>query len=61
MSFSCRHYSAERCVLLKKQCDPGCKGCVLYGKFVFASPDSPSNAAIKRRELTSNAKDKKIK
>jgi hypothetical protein len=26
------------------------KGCTLYGKAVFANPDTPSNEAVRRRE-----------
>jgi hypothetical protein len=50
LSFSCLHYRNEKCELLKKPCDPGTKGCVLYGRFVFSDPASPSNEALKRRE-----------
>jgi hypothetical protein len=36
-------------VILKKACDPGDKGCVLYGKALFSSQDSPSNEAFEKR------------
>lgn len=49
-SFACPHYVNELCVKLNKPCDPGDKGCVLYGKFVFSNPSSPSNKAVERRE-----------
>jgi len=38
--WGCQHLTkegddAEWCRLLKKTCDPGCQGCVLYGEFLF--------------------------
>jgi len=40
------------CSLLKKVCDPGDKGCVLYGKALFSNPESPSSISYeKKREL----------
>ena len=38
--WGCQHLTTfqenkEWCRLLKHKCDPGCKGCVLYGKFLF--------------------------
>lgn len=37
--WSCPHESDGVCRRLKKPCHPGQKGCVLKGKFVFASDD----------------------
>lgn len=48
-SFSCPHQYNDHCIKLNKPCDPGDKGCVLYGKFVFSNPTSPSNPAVERR------------
>ncbi len=48
--WGCSYQKGELCELLKKPCDPGDKGCVLYGKAVFSSPSTPSNEALKRRE-----------
>ena len=49
--FGCQYLGRdEQCMKLGKACDPGDKGCVLYGKVVFSSPTSPSNEAFKRRE-----------
>ncbi|UFS61794.1 hypothetical protein LOH54_09000 [Sulfurimonas sp. HSL-3221] len=48
--WTCSHQRGELCDLLKKACDPGDKGCVLYGKAVFSNPENPSNAAVERRE-----------
>ena len=49
-AWTCSHQLGDICDLLKKSCDPGGKGCVLYGKAVFSNPQTPSNAAVKRRE-----------
>ncbi len=40
MSFSCPHFDIERdhCLLLKTDCVPGRRGCVLGSKAVFAVP-----------------------
>ncbi|WP_281950535.1 hypothetical protein [Nitrosophilus kaiyonis] len=48
--WTCSHQIGEYCDLLKKKCDPGDKGCVLYGKAIFSNPQTPSNEAVKRRE-----------
>jgi hypothetical protein len=48
--WTCSYLVGDTCDLLKKPCDPGDKGCVLYGKALFSNPLSPSNAAYKRRE-----------
>lgn len=50
--FSCPHLVDDRCMKLDKLCDPGDKGCVLYGKVVFSNPNSPSNEAVIRRGKT---------
>ena len=42
--------SDEWCRKLEHPCDPGCKGCVLYGEFLFSQPDTPSNKAYERRK-----------
>jgi len=54
--WTCSHQYGDECDLLKKPCDPGDKGCVLYGKALFSNPESPSNAALKRREETRRQK-----
>ncbi len=48
--WTCSHQIGEFCDLLKKPCDPGDKGCVLYGKAFFSNPKTPSNEALRRRE-----------
>ena len=55
-AWTCSHLLGNECDLLKKPCDPGDKGCVLYGKAVFSNPLNPSNAAVKRREEARRAK-----
>ncbi|WP_345972103.1 hypothetical protein [Sulfurimonas diazotrophicus] len=54
--WTCSHQRGELCDLLKKVCDPGDKGCVLYGKAVFSNPENPSNVAVERREETRKRK-----
>ncbi len=54
--FSCPHLAGEECVKLQKPCDPGDKGCVLYGKVTFSNPNSPSNEAVKRRAKEDSTK-----
>ena len=39
----------NHCTLLKKVCDPGDKGCVLYGKALFSDTKSPSSIAYEKR------------
>jgi len=38
------------CRLLEHICEPGCKGCVLYGSALFSMADTPSNDAYERRK-----------
>jgi len=53
--WGCQHLTKngeikEWCRLLEHKCDPGCKGCVLYGMGLFSAPDTPSNSAFEKRE-----------
>ena len=50
MGWTCSHQKGEYCDLLNIVCEPGTKGCTLYGKAVFADPATPSNEAVARRE-----------
>ena len=50
MGWTCSHQKGEFCDLLNIVCQPGTKGCTLYGKAVFADPTTPSNEALARRE-----------
>ncbi len=54
MSFTCKHFLNEHCLLLDKPCEPGMKGCTLYGKFVFSNPETPSNKAIEKKKKKKN-------
>jgi len=60
--WGCQHLTKhgeikEWCRLLKKGCDPGCAGCVLYGEFLFSKPDTPSNAAYEKRKAKKRSDD----
>lgn len=47
--WSCPHESLGICNLIKKACDPGDRGCVLFAKAKFASNESASNEAFEKR------------
>jgi len=47
--WSCPHSIEGICDIIKKECDPGDKGCVLYGKALFSMETSPSNEAFEKR------------
>jgi len=47
--WSCPHDVEGTCDIIKKQCDPGEVGCVLFGKVKFSMETSPSNEAFERR------------
>jgi len=58
--WGCQHLTTfeehkEWCRLLKKKCNPGCKGCVLYGKFLFTQEnsflDDSSEPRVKKNRL----------
>ncbi|RUM45642.1 MAG: hypothetical protein DSY46_02410 [Hydrogenimonas sp.] len=44
--WSCSHQVGNICDLLNQPCEPGMKGCTLYGKAIFANPNTPSNEAF---------------
>jgi len=53
--WGCQHQTthegiADWCRLLSHPCEPGCKGCVLYGAGFFAVGRTPSNEAFERRK-----------
>ena len=56
--WTCSYQADDACTLLKKACDPGDKGCTLYGKALFSNPVNPSNEALRRREETSLRKER---
>lgn len=47
--WSCPHSKEDTCEIIKKPCNPGDKGCVLFGKAKFATETSPSNEAFEKR------------
>jgi hypothetical protein len=48
-SWGCPHEVKGLCSKVKNlPCDPGMKGCVLYGRFAFSNPDKNS-PSIKRK------------
>jgi hypothetical protein len=54
--WGCQHLTTyenekEWCRLLKHKCDPGCKGCVLYGKFIFTQENMPFNEEHDERKV----------
>ncbi|NPA28744.1 MAG: hypothetical protein GXO33_01005 [Epsilonproteobacteria bacterium] len=57
MGWTCSHQKGEWCDLLGIVCQPGTKGCTLYGKAVFADPSTPSNEAVARREAIRERKE----
>jgi hypothetical protein len=48
-AWGCSHLRDDYCDLLKKVCDPGDKGCVLYGKALFSNPESPSSLSFEKK------------
>jgi hypothetical protein len=57
MGWTCSHQKGIYCDLLNIECNPGTKGCTLYGKAVFADPTTPSNEAVERREAMRRLKE----
>ena len=48
-SWGCPHEDGGTCLKVKNlPCDPGMKGCVLYGRFVFSNP--AKNRPVVRKE-----------
>jgi len=48
-AWGCPHEVDGLCMKVKQRtCNPGMKGCVLYGRFAFSDPDKNS-PAIKRK------------
>jgi hypothetical protein len=59
--WTCSYQIGNICDLLNQPCDPGTKGCTLYGKAVFADPATPSNEAVRRREQMRRIKEEKTR
>lgn len=48
-SWGCPHETDDLCSKVNKlPCDPGMKGCVLHGRFVFANEDK--NARLRQKQ-----------
>lgn len=48
-SWGCPHETDDRCSKVSNlPCDPGMKGCVLHGRFVFANDDK--NARLRQKQ-----------
>ena len=48
-SCSCPHEVDDHCTRVRNlRCDPGMKGCVLYGRFVFANEEK--NQRLRRKQ-----------
>jgi len=57
--WGCQHITKKDgkddwCKLLNHICEPGCKGCVLYGVGLFSDESTPSNEAFKKRKKRSD-------
>jgi hypothetical protein len=51
--WGCPHEANGQCMrVLGRACDPGMKGCVLFGRFVFSNPDKNRPAGPRRRVPT---------
>jgi hypothetical protein len=57
-AWGCPHEVDGLCIRVKqRRCDPGMKGCVLYGRFAFSDPDKNS-LAIRRKQAERTRKDR---
>ena len=57
-SWGCPHEAKGLCSKVKDlPCDPGMKGCVLYGRFTFSNDDKNSPAI--KRKMKDGKSDKK--
>ena len=56
--WGCPHENKNRCTrVLDRPCDPGMKGCVLAGRFVF-SDQQKNTASIKKKKQKQTKHDK---
>jgi len=47
--WGCPHYRDGACGKVSgRDCDPGMKGCVLFGRFTFANQEKNAPASLKR-------------
>ena len=48
--WGCPHEAKGRCDKVKgMECSPGMKGCILYGRFRFASPEKNAPESVRKR------------
>ncbi len=62
--WSCPHSINGNCQIIKKECNPGDRGCVLYAKALFSNQSSLSNEAFQKRmqrKLLKTMKDLSLK
>ena len=53
-AWGCPHEEDDRCGKVNNQpCDPGMKGCVLHGRFVFANEDK--NERLRQKQARREA------
>ena len=54
-SWGCPHETDDRCGKVNNlPCDPGMKGCVLHGRFVFANDDKNERLRQKQARLAAD-------
>ncbi len=52
--WGCPHEVDGRCQRVQgRECDPGMKGCVLHGRFLFSNPDK-NTRGVQRRKGTAD-------
>ena len=58
-SWGCPHEVKGLCSKINNlPCDPGMKGCVLYGRFAFSNPDKNSPSIKRELEAEKTEKEK---
>lgn len=49
--WGCPHEANGQCTRVQgRACDPGMKGCVLFGRFVFSNPEKNRPSGLRRRD-----------
>jgi hypothetical protein len=49
--WGCPHEAKGLCHRVRNRpCDPGMKGCVLYGRFIFSNPAKNTRGALRRKK-----------
>lgn len=59
--WSCPHFIKDECKLIKNDCNPGAKGCILYGKVLFSSPETQSNEIYHKKREKEQSKNEDFK